>query len=204
MTDLPGYCAPPFPLMPAASTSKLSVQVLDFEEYCLLIQLCRLICGFCSSGQRFAHSFLRIPPRDGHPCCSANDSPCWVRRGLSPPNERALPGAQRNGSADRRMSADPDINHPPKRVRSTLQGHLTRFGFPHEGEQTMSRQPFGRRINTWLAEAPTEQFTDNKWRFWFLALVGFQLLNATLTALVFDAGGNLQNGMGAIVLAVGA
>ena len=68
----------------------------------------------------------------------------------------------------------------------------------------MSRQPFGRRINTWLAEAPTEQFTDNKWRFWFLALVGFQLLNATLTALVFDAGGNLQNGMGAIVLAVGA
>src|SRR5262249_45407698 len=81
-------------LLPAASTSKLSVQVLDFEEYCLLIQLCRLICGFCSSGQRFAHSFLRIPPRDGHPCCSANDSPCWVRRGLSPPNERALPGAQ--------------------------------------------------------------------------------------------------------------
>jgi hypothetical protein len=44
------------------------------------------------------------------------------------------------------------------------------FGFPYfKGEQTMSaqkRQPFGRRINTWLAEAPTEQFTDNKWRFW--------------------------------------
>jgi len=25
----------------------------------------------CSSEQRFACSFLRIPPRDGHPCCSA-------------------------------------------------------------------------------------------------------------------------------------
>jgi hypothetical protein len=95
MADLPGYCALTFPLMPAASTSKLSVQVLDFEECCLLIQLCRLLCGFCSSGQRFAYSFLRIPSRDGPPCCSANDSPCRVRRGLSPLDERALPGAQR-------------------------------------------------------------------------------------------------------------
>jgi hypothetical protein len=47
----------------------------------------------CSSGQRFAFSFLRIPPRGGHPCCSANTSPCRVCRGLSPPSERALPGA---------------------------------------------------------------------------------------------------------------
>ena len=30
-----------------------------------------LICGFCPSGQRFACSFLQIPPHDGHPCCSA-------------------------------------------------------------------------------------------------------------------------------------
>ena len=30
-----------------------------------------LICGFCPSGQRFAYSFLQIPPCDGHPCCSA-------------------------------------------------------------------------------------------------------------------------------------
>ena len=30
-----------------------------------------LICGFCPSGQGFAYSFLQIPPRDGHPCCSA-------------------------------------------------------------------------------------------------------------------------------------
>src|SRR5215470_1512287 len=68
----------------------------------------------------------------------------------------------------------------------------------------MNRQPFGRRINAWLAEAPGEQFTDNKWKFWFITLVGFQIVNATLTALIFDAGGRLQNAMGAIVLAVGA
>jgi len=30
-----------------------------------------LICDSCSSGQDFAFSFLQIPPRDGHPCCSA-------------------------------------------------------------------------------------------------------------------------------------
>jgi len=47
----------------------------------------------CASDQRFAFSFLRIPPRGGHPCCSANTSPCRVCRGLSPPSECALPGA---------------------------------------------------------------------------------------------------------------
>jgi hypothetical protein len=79
--------------MPAAFTSKLSVQVSDFEDIGLLIQLRRLIYGFCSSGQRFACGFLRIPSRDGHPCRPANDSPCRVRGGLSPPSECALPGA---------------------------------------------------------------------------------------------------------------
>ena len=48
----------------------------------------------CSSGQRFAFSFLPIPSRDGHRCRSANTSPCRVCRGLSPPSECALPGAQ--------------------------------------------------------------------------------------------------------------
>src|SRR5579864_235629 len=48
----------------------------------------------CSSGQRFACSFLPIPSRDGHRCRSANTSPCRVCRGLSPPSECALPGAQ--------------------------------------------------------------------------------------------------------------
>src|SRR4029077_16684666 len=47
----------------------------------------------CSSGQRFAFSFLQIPPRGGHPCCSANTFPCRACRGLAPPSECALPGA---------------------------------------------------------------------------------------------------------------
>lgn len=51
----------------------------------------------CSSGQRFAYSFLQIPPRDRHPCRSANTSPCRVCRGLSPPSECALPGAPERG-----------------------------------------------------------------------------------------------------------
>lgn len=93
VADLPGYYALTFTLMSVAYTFSLSVQVWDFEELCLLIQTACLICAFCSSDQRFAYSFLQIPPRDGHPCCSANDSPCRVRRRLSLPSECALPGA---------------------------------------------------------------------------------------------------------------
>ena len=43
-------------------TSSLSADLSVFPS---------LICGSCSSGQGFAYSFLQIPPRDGHPCCSA-------------------------------------------------------------------------------------------------------------------------------------
>src|SRR5690625_1792168 len=84
--------------MPAASTPTLSVQVLGFEDSCLLTQRDRLVCDFCSSGQRFACGFLQIPPHDGHPCRPANSSPCRVCRGLAPPGECAMPGAQQKGS----------------------------------------------------------------------------------------------------------
>ncbi len=70
-----------------------SVQVSGFACIGLLTPLRRLLSAGCSSEQRFASSFLRIPPRDEHPCCSANTSPCRVCRGLSPPSECALPGA---------------------------------------------------------------------------------------------------------------
>jgi hypothetical protein len=66
------------------------------------------------------------------------------------------------------------------------------------------RHTFGRRINAWLSEAPCEQFRDNKWRFWFVALIGFSILNAALTALVFNAGGVLQTYMGTVLVGVGA
>ena len=48
----------------------------------------------CSSDQHFACGFLQIPPYDGHPCRSANTSPCRVCRGTftskssSPPPQR--------------------------------------------------------------------------------------------------------------------
>src|SRR6202795_1893407 len=92
--------------MPAAFTHKLSVQVSDFEDIGLLIQLARLICDFCSSGQRFACGFLQIPPRDGHPCRPANDSPCRVRRRLSLPTKSTLPGAPKRKGHDTRAPSD--------------------------------------------------------------------------------------------------
>ena len=36
-------------------------------------------CDFCSSDQRFASTFLQIPPRDGHPWCSAVSFPLLGR-----------------------------------------------------------------------------------------------------------------------------
>ena len=113
-------CRPPrvrrvtFALIPAASTSAASVQVPGFEDIGLLTHCDRLVCDFCSSGQCFACSFLQIPPRDEHPCCSANRSPCRADSGLSPPSHpattmctgtapvtalRAMPGAQRKSPA---------------------------------------------------------------------------------------------------------
>ena len=71
----------------------------------------------CSSGQRFAYSFLQIPPRDGHPCRSANTSPCRVCRGLSPPSECALPGAPVGSPAFQRgvgIKLDPECHRPDR------------------------------------------------------------------------------------------
>ena len=73
-------------LMPAVYTFAVSVQVLGFEDVCLLTHCERLIYDFCSSGQCFAFDFLQISPRDEHPCRSANYSPCRANSGLSPPS----------------------------------------------------------------------------------------------------------------------
>jgi len=97
--DLPGYCAPTFTLMPVGYTSQRAVQVSGFDDIGRLAPLPRLVSASCSSGQRFAFSFLQIPSRPGHPCRSANSSPCRVSKGLSPSSECALPGAHRVGGA---------------------------------------------------------------------------------------------------------
>ena len=85
-------------LIPAASTSAVSVQVPGFEDNGLLTHGDRLVCDSCSSGQCFAFGFLQIPTHDGHPCRSANRSPCRAGRGLSPPSRPGRP-PQRAGTA---------------------------------------------------------------------------------------------------------
>ena len=108
-----------FMLMPVGSTPCLSVQVSGFDDIGRLTQTRRLLSASCSSGQHFACGFLQIPPYDGHPCRSANRSPCRVGRGLSPPSRpgrpprragtapvtalRAMPGAPTKKGAARRL-----------------------------------------------------------------------------------------------------
>jgi hypothetical protein len=84
--------------IPAASTSAVSVQVPGFDDSGLLTHGDRLVCDSCSSDQCFAFGFLQIPPHDGHPCRSANRSPCRAGRGLSPPSRPGRP-PQRAGTA---------------------------------------------------------------------------------------------------------
>ena len=106
-----------FTLIPAAYTSAAPVQVLGFEDIGLLTHCGRLVCDSCTSGQCFAFSFLQIPPRSGHPCRSANRSPCRVGRRLSPPSRpatttvtgtapvkalRAMPGAPKKTACKHR------------------------------------------------------------------------------------------------------
>jgi len=67
----------------------------------------------------------------------------------------------------------------------------------------MSREPFGRRINAWLAEPKGETFRDGKWRFWFPTLIGLTALNATMTAVIFGQDG-MQKYIGSIVVLAGA
>jgi hypothetical protein len=48
--------------------------VSGFESFGPLAQVRPPLFGVCSSGRRFAYSFLQIPPRGEHPCCSAGSS----------------------------------------------------------------------------------------------------------------------------------
>ena len=48
--------------------------VSGFEFRGPLAQMGPPLSAGCSSDRSFAYSFLQIPPRDGHPCCSASSS----------------------------------------------------------------------------------------------------------------------------------
>lgn len=58
-------------------------------------------------------------------------------------------------------------------------------GRSNEMTNTKQKWSFGRRINDWLDEPDGEQFTDGKWRFWLPAVLGFSILNAVLTVMIF-------------------
>jgi hypothetical protein len=73
-----------------------------------------------------------------------------------------------------------------------------------EKAMTTQKRNFGARVNSWLQEPQGELFRNNKWKFWFIVVAGFALINAGLTALVFNTGGQLQQYMGAVLLGVGA
>ena len=119
---LPGYDALTFTLMPGGYTSQRSVPVSGFDDIGRLAPLPRLRSASCSSGQRFAFSFLQIRSHPRHPCRSANSSPGRVSKGLPPPSECALPGAPRKRPAEAGLchccSTDCRINTGIPRYRS--------------------------------------------------------------------------------------
>ena len=69
-----------------------------------------LICGSCPSGQGFAYSFLQIPPRDGHPCCSAMYFVvAYAYSGLSPVRARPWRANQKSPAANTFTAGDHDF-----------------------------------------------------------------------------------------------
>ena len=108
--DLPGVCAPSFPLMPAASTHAPSVQTLDLRDIGLLVRRVRLTCGCFSSGQRFAMGFLPTDPSRRSNCPSARPSHCRAPNRLT----CRLFGLHAAGSlhASRRILRDPSKVEP--------------------------------------------------------------------------------------------
>jgi hypothetical protein len=97
LTDLPGYCALTFTLMPAASTCNPSVQVSDFEDNGLLIQLARLYAIPVRQASALPAASFRSHLAMDTLARPANYSPCRASRGLPPPSECALPGAHSAG-----------------------------------------------------------------------------------------------------------
>ena len=67
------------------------------------------LCDFCPSDRRFASTFLQIPPRDGHPWCSAIPFPLPGGFGTSTRQTLPMPGAPKSAGqfsvkTDRRLN----------------------------------------------------------------------------------------------------
>ena len=97
--DLPGY-SHVLSLFTCRIYRTQSVQLLGFVLRSKLALVFGLICGFCSSGQSFAHQgtfqplksgFLQIPLHNGHPCLWLS-LPATGRLRDFHPRERALTG----------------------------------------------------------------------------------------------------------------
>ena len=71
-------------LMPAASTPAASGQTSGFGDSGLLARCVRLLCGSCSSGQRFALGFLPTNASRPRSCPSARPSLCRAVNRLTP------------------------------------------------------------------------------------------------------------------------
>ena len=95
----PGNPYPPSRLCPPHIHPCLPCRYRTLKIYAFSSRHECLLCDGCSSGQRFAPQalpavtcgFLQIPPHGGHPCRSANCSPCRVSRGLAPPSGYDMP-----------------------------------------------------------------------------------------------------------------
>ena len=96
------------------------------------------------------------------------------------------------------------VNQPPSDDMANVRANYRLGVSPFERRIQMSRQNIGERINAWLAEAPGQTFTRGKWRFWWPAITAFTMLNAGLTAVIFNDGGRLQTYMGAVLVGAGA
>jgi len=105
--------------------------VSGFESCGPLAQVSPPLFASCTSGRRFAYSFLQIPPRDGHPCCSASSS--------------HHQGLQRTCTAK-------STKWPPQPIRSRLRA--TR----HAWRTTKRAGAFGVRsfVSTHLSVPPTK------------------------------------------------
>ncbi len=155
---------PAFTLISAASTSASSVQVSDFKLICPLVPRVCLICGSCSSGQRFAFGFLQIPPREGHPCRSAIrfplSGPFRTRRFLvAPVGGCALPGAQKKAlfrvgekclnsfldNVERPTGVEPASRAWEARVIPVYDGRISVIRRMYGGSRTCERRYYSRR-----------------------------------------------------------